>query len=89
MNIKPLGERVLIKIAKAETKTASGLYIPDTASQEKTQEGEVVSLGEKVEESSLKVGVRVVYDKYAGNSLKVDDEEFLVVKAEDVIAVLS
>ncbi len=87
MSIKPLGERVLIKMAKAETKTASGLFIPDTASQEKTQTGVIEALGDKVE-GVVKVGQTVMYDKYAGSAVSFGDDEFLIVKLEEVIAIV-
>ena len=87
MTVKPLGDRVLIKVEEAETKTASGLYIPDTA-QEKTQTGSVVAIGED-EMIAVKVGDKVMYDKYAGTSVKIDDEEHLLVSNSDILAVVS
>lgn len=86
MTIKPLGDRVLIKVEAAETQTASGLYIPDTA-QEKTQTGVVVSVGED-EMITVKADDKVMYDKYAGTSVKMDSEEYLVVRMQDIIAVV-
>ncbi len=88
MVIKPIGERVLLKTEKEEEKTKSGLYIPETA-QEKTQIGSVVAVGDDTEKISVKVGQRVMYDKYAGTNIKIDSEEHLVVKIEDIIAVVS
>ena len=88
MVIKPIGERVLLKTEKEEEKTKSGLYIPETA-QEKTQIGSVVAVGNNTEKISVKVGQRVMYDKYAGTNIKIDSEEHLVVKMEDIIAVVS
>ena len=87
MTVKPLGDRVLIKVEEAETKTASGLYIPDTA-QEKTQTGSVVAIGED-EMIAVKVGDKVMYDKYAGTSVKINDEEHLLVSNSDILAVVS
>jgi len=87
MAIKPLGDRVLIKIAESETKTNSGLYIPETA-QEKTQEGTVVAIGTD-EEISVKIGDVVLYDKYAGNNLKVNNAEHLILRNDDIIAIVS
>ena len=86
MTVKPLGSRVLIKIQEAETKTKAGLYIPDTA-QEKTQTGTVVAVGED-ENISVKAGHKVMYDKYAGSSVKIDGEDHLIVKNEDIIAII-
>ncbi|MDC7221378.1 MAG: co-chaperone GroES [Spirochaetales bacterium] len=87
MTVKPLGDRVLIKIEEAETKTASGLYIPDTA-QEKTQTGIVTALGDDTDVITVKEGQKVMYDKYAGTSVKVDGDEFLLVKMQDIIAIV-
>ncbi len=86
MAVKPLGSRVLIKIQEAESKTASGLYIPDTA-QEKTQTGTVVAVGED-KEIVVKTGQKVMYDKYAGSSVKIDGDEHLIVKNDDIIAII-
>ena len=87
MTVKPLGDRVLIKIEEAETKTASGLYIPDTA-QEKTQTGIVTALGDDKDVITVKEGQKVMYDKYAGTSVKIDNAEYLLVKMQDIIAIV-
>jgi chaperonin GroES len=87
MKIKPLGDRVLLKTEQQEEKTQGGLFIPETA-QEKTQSGEVVAVGDDDDAIKVKVGDKVMYDKYAGTSVKVDGEEHLVVKADDLIAVI-
>ena len=88
MTIKPLGDRVLIKVEKAEAKTSSGrLFIPDTA-QEKTQTGVVVSVGDDSDVIKVKTGQTVMYDKYAGTSVKIDDIDHLIVKMDDIIAVV-
>jgi chaperonin GroES len=89
MAIKPLSDRVLIKIEKAETKSAGGIIIPDTA-QEKTQTGTVVSVGPGTEKEKVTVspGQKVMYDKYAGSQLKLDGVEHLIVKMADIIAVI-
>ena len=88
MTVKPLQDRVLIKVEEAETKTASGLYIPDTA-QEKTQTGSVVAVGDDKDLITVKVGDKVMYDKYAGTNVKIDDQEHLIVKSSDILAVVS
>ncbi len=88
MTVKPLRDRVLIKVEEAETKTASGLYIPDTA-QEKTQTGSVVAIGDDKDAISVKVGDKVMYDKYAGTNIKINDVEHLIVTASDILAVVS
>jgi chaperonin GroES len=86
MKIKPLGDRVLVKMVQMETKTAGGIYIPQTA-QEKTQEGVVLAVGDD-EAIKVKVKDRVIYDKYAGSTIKVDGEEQLIVKMSDILAVI-
>ena len=89
MTIKPLQDRVLIKVAQAETKTSSGIIIPDTA-QEKTQNGVVVAVGPGTEKEKItvSVGQKVMYDKYAGSQMKIDGAEHLIVKMSDIIAVI-
>ncbi len=86
MKIKPLGDRVLLKTEKEEEKTKGGLYIPETA-QEKTQSGKVVAVGDD-EEITVKVGQKVMYDKYAGTMVQIDDVDHLVLRMDDVIAVV-
>ncbi|MCK5008256.1 MAG: co-chaperone GroES [Spirochaetia bacterium] len=86
MKIKPLGDRVLVKLIEGETKTAGGLFIPQTA-QEKTQEGVVIAVGDD-ESIKVKAKDRVLYDKYAGSTIKVDGEEQLIVKMSDILAVI-
>ena len=87
MKVKPLADRILVKMEKTESKTASGIIIPDTA-QEKTQTAVVVAVGDDSEKIKVKAGERVMYDKYAGTQLKIDGEEHLILKAADVIAVI-
>ena len=84
--IKPLADRVVIEPKEAETKTASGLYIPDTA-KEKPQQGKVVAAGpgKKDEPMELKVGDVVLYGKYAGTEVTVDDKTYLIMKQSDVL----
>ena len=86
MKIKPIGERILVKIQASEEKTASGIIIPQTA-QEKTQEGVVMAVGED-ESIKVKVNDRIMYDKYAGTALKIDGEEHLILKMSDILAIL-
>jgi len=89
MKVKPLGDRVLIKLEKNEAKSAGGIIIPDTA-QEKTQQGTVVSTGPGTEKEKITVnaGDRVMYDKYAGTQIKIGGEEHLILKMADIIAVV-
>jgi chaperonin GroES len=86
MKVKPLGDRVLVKMVEMETKTAGGIYIPQTA-QEKTQEGVVLAVGD-AEAIKVKPKDRVIYDKYAGSTIKVEGEEQLIVKMSDILAVI-
>ncbi|GAB4282066.1 MAG: co-chaperone GroES [Marinilabiliales bacterium] len=88
-NIKPLGTRIVIKPSNAETKTASGIYIPDTA-QEKPQKGEVIAVGKgtKDEEMEVKVGDTVLYGKYAGTEITIDHENYLIMNQNDVLAII-
>ena len=89
MNIKPLADRVLIEAKEAETKTASGLYIPDSA-KEKPQQGTVVAVGngKKDEPMELSVGDTVLYGKYACTEITVDGNDYLIMRQSDVVAVL-
>jgi len=88
--IKPLADRVLIKVSEAETKTASGIIIPDNA-QEKPQKGAVIAVGKGTKENpmSVNVGDIVLYGKYAGTELKHDGEEFIIMKESDIFAIIS
>lgn len=87
--IKPLADRVLVEPKEAETKTASGLYIPDTA-KEKPQEGKVIAAGpgKKDEPMDVKVGDEVLYGKYAGTEVTVEGKKYLIVKQSDILAIL-
>lgn len=87
MTVKPLGDRVLVKIKESETKTAAGIIIPQTA-QEKTQTGVVVAVGTDSDAIKVKVGDEVMYDKYAGTQIKIDGTEHLIVKMSDILAIL-
>ena len=89
MNVKPLADRVLVDPKEAETKTASGLFIPDTA-KEKPQAGTVVAVGpgKKDEPMELKVGDKVLYGKYAGTELNVDGKIYIMMRQSDVMAVV-
>ena len=88
--IKPLADRVLIKVSEAETKTASGIIITDNA-QEKPQKGAVIAVGKGTKENpmSVNVGDIVLYGKYAGTELKHEGEEFIIMKESDIFAIIS
>ena len=87
--IRPLADRVVIEPKEAETKTAAGLYIPDTA-KEKPQQGTVVAAGpgKKDEEMEVKVGDVVRYGKYTGTEVTVDDKKYLIMKQSDILAII-
>jgi chaperonin GroES len=89
LSIKPLSDRVIIEALEAETKTASGLYIPDSA-KEKPQQGTVVAVGKGTKEESMtvKVGDTVLYGKYAGTELKLDGNDYLIMRESDIFAIL-
>ena len=89
MNIKPLADRVLIKPATAEEKTASGIIIPDSA-KEKPLKGEVLAAGNgtKDEEMVVKKGDVVLYGKYAGTELELDGEKYLIMRQSDILAII-
>ena len=89
MNIKPLGDRVLVKPAPAEEKTVGGIIIPDTA-KEKPLQGSVLAVGggTKDEEMVLKAGDNVLYGKYAGTEVELEGEKYLIMRQSDVLAVL-
>ena len=89
MKVRPLADRVLVKLEKNEAKTAGGIIIPDTA-QEKTQQGSVIAVGTGTEKDpiTVKTGDKVMYDKYAGTQVKIDGEEYLIVRMSDIIAIV-
>lgn len=92
MNLKPLGERVVIKKLEKEETTASGIVLPSSA-QEQPQYAEVVAISDKVEKDedlkgSISVGDRVIYSKYAGTDVKLEDQDYIVIKLEDVLAIV-
>jgi chaperonin GroES len=89
LNIKPIADRVVVEAAPAEEKTASGIYIPDTA-KEKPQSGTVVAVGngKKDEPMTVKVGDQVLYGKYSGTEITYDGTEYLIMKESDIYAVL-
>ena len=89
MNIKPLADRVLVKPAPAEEKTISGIIIPDSA-KEKPLEGEILAVGNdtKDEEMIVKVGNTVLYGKYAGTELEWEGEKYLIMRQNDILAII-
>ncbi|HNV23675.1 MAG TPA: co-chaperone GroES [Candidatus Omnitrophota bacterium] len=94
MKLQPLADRVIVKPLEAEEKTKGGIVLPDTA-KEKPQEGKIVAVGKgkvaedgKVIAMELKVGDRILYGKYSGTEITVEGEEYLIMKEDDVLAVV-
>lgn len=94
MNIKPLGDRVVLKVLEAEEKTASGIVLPDTA-KEKPQQGKVLAVGPgkygedgKLVPMSVQTGDTVLFAKYAGTEVKYGGEELLILKESDLLAIV-
>nr|WP_317206728.1 co-chaperone GroES [Mucilaginibacter daejeonensis] len=89
MNIKPIGDRVVVEAAPAEEKTASGIFIPDTA-KEKPQQGTVVAVGDgkKDEPLTVKVGDKVLYSKYGGTEITIEGKEYLMMRESDIYGIL-
>lgn len=94
MNIRPLGDKIVVKRLELEEKLKSGLIVPDTA-KEKPQEGEVVAVGKgkmndkgNIIPMEIKVGDRILFGKYSGNEVKIDGEEYLIMDQNDVIGII-
>lgn len=89
VKLKPLADRVLIEPKEAETKTASGIYIPDTA-REKPQQGKVIAVGPgtKDEKMEVKAGDNVLYGKYSGTEITVEGKDYLIMKQSDILAIV-
>jgi len=87
-NIKPLAEFVLIKLEKQDKKTDAGIILPENASQDRPQEGRVVAFGDS-KEIKVKKNQKVIFNRYGGTEVKIDKEEYLIVKNEDILAIIS
>jgi len=94
MKVRPLGDRVLVKPLEVEEKKKGGIIIPDTA-KEKPQEGKVIAVGKgKITEQGktlpldVKVGDRILFGKYSGNEIKIDDKDYLIVREEDILGII-
>jgi chaperonin GroES len=95
MNLKPLGDRVIVKPKEPEEVTKGGIILPDTA-KEKPMEGEIVAVGPgrvaddgKLIKMELKTGDKVLYGKYSGTEIKINDEEYLIMRESDVYAIIT
>lgn len=93
MNLKPLGDRIVLKVKENEEKTKSGIVLPDTA-KEKPVQAEVLAVGTgeivdgKKVPLDVKVGDTVIYSKYAGNEIKIDGEDYLIIRQNDILAIV-
>jgi chaperonin GroES len=89
LKIQPLSDRVLVAPQEAETKTSSGIYIPDSA-KEKPQQGKIVAVGKgnKDHDMTVKVGDTVLYGKYSGSELKFEGIDYLIMREEDILAII-
>ena len=89
VNFKPLADRVLVEPEAAEEKTASGIIIPDTA-KEKPQKGKIIAVGDGTTDHKMnvKVGDRVLYGKYSGTELTIEDTDYLIMKENDILAII-
>jgi chaperonin GroES len=94
MNLRPLQDRIIVKRLEEENKTAGGIYIPDTA-KEKPQRGEVVAVGKgkvtedgKVLPMDVKAGDKVLFGKYAGTEIKIDGQDYLIMREDDILGVI-
>ncbi len=86
VKFKPLKDRVFVSYTEEMEKTAGGLYIPDSA-KEKPQSGKVEAVGDDVK--SLKVGDKILFDRYSGSKISIDNTEYLIIKEEDVLGILT
>lgn len=85
--VQPLGENVLVRLVKAEKKTKSGLYLPESNNEERPQEGQVIAVGES-EKIKVKKNQKIIFAKYSGTEIKIDGEEYLILKNEDILALV-
>lgn len=95
MKIRPLQDRIIVERVEEETKTAAGIIIPDTVSKEKPQEGKVIAVGKgkttpegKVLPLDIKEGDKVLFGKYAGSEIKVEGQEYLIMREDDILGVI-
>jgi len=90
MNLKPLGDRVVVKPLPKEETTKSGIILPETVNKEAKMEGEIIALGqgEKIQKLNLKVGQKVIYTEYGGSEVKHEDQEYKILNHDDLLAVI-
>lgn len=94
MELKPIGDKVIVELLEAQEKTKGGIIFPDTA-KEKPHEGKVIAVGSgralsngKTVPPEVRPGDKIVFSKYSGNEVKLDDKEFVIVEADDILAIL-
>ncbi len=93
MNLKPLGDRIIVKALKSEDKTKGGIVLPDSA-KEKSQQAKVIAvgsgkvIGDKIVPLEVKKGNKILFGKYSGDEVKVGMEEYLIIKESDVLAII-
>ena len=90
MKLKPLGNRIVVEPISEEETTKSGIILPDTIDKEKKAEGKIMAIGagEKIQKLDLKIGDKVIFGKYAGEEVKVEEKEYKILSDEDVLAVI-
>jgi chaperonin GroES len=95
MTIKPLSDHILIEPVKEEEKTKTGIFLPETATKERSEEGKVIAVGpgKKTEEGKIipmfvKPGDKVLFQKYGPSEIKIDDKEYLIAREEDILAII-
>ena len=86
MKIKPLGKRIVVKALEQEEKTEGGIYLPETASKEKPQQGKVTAVGNEFK--GVKIGDKVIFAKYGGTEIEIEGEDYLVLGEDDVLGVI-
>ena len=86
MKMKPLGKRIVVKALEQEQKTEGGIYLPETVSKEKPQQGEVTAVGDEFK--GVKIGDKVVFAKYGGTEIKIEGEDYLVLGEDDVLGII-
>ncbi|TET30844.1 co-chaperone GroES [Candidatus Aerophobetes bacterium] len=86
MKMKPLGKRIVVKALEQKQKTEGGIYLPETASKEKPQQGEVTAVGNEFK--GVKIGDKVIFAKYGGTEIKIEGEDYLVLGEDDVLGII-
>jgi len=90
MNLRPLGDRVIVQALPKEETTKSGIILPDTVNKESRQEGKLVAIGsgEKITKLNLSTGQKVVFSEYGGSEIKIDNQEYKILNHDDLLAVI-